>query len=96
MLRRSAVAVTVAIVVIVVPYILATALSTGVSQWLLRVTPAAGFAIQQAYPKYPQLGITFDAGGYYPLAPWAGFAVLCGWAAAALGLAVFLLHRRDA
>jgi len=96
MLRRSAVAVTVAIVVIVVPYILATALSTGVSQWLLRVTPAAGFAIQQAYPKYPQLGIAFDGGGYYPLAPWAGFAVLCGWAAAALGLAMFLLHRRDA
>jgi ABC-type transport system involved in multi-copper enzyme maturation permease subunit len=96
MLRRSAVAVTVAIVVIVVPYILATALSTGVSQWLLRVTPAAGFAIQQAYPKYPQLGIAFAGGGYYPLAPWAGFAVLCGWAAAALGLAVFLLHRRDA
>jgi hypothetical protein len=30
------------------------------------------------------------------LAPWTGFAVLCGWAVAALGLAVWLVNRRDA
>ena len=96
-IRRSAVAVTLAIVVTVVPYILTTVLPAGLSQWLLRVTPAAGFAVQQAYPKYPQLGIDYaTASGYYPLAPWAGFAVLCAWAAAALGLAIFLLRRRDA
>jgi ABC-type transport system involved in multi-copper enzyme maturation permease subunit len=96
-LRRSAVAVTVVIVVIMAPYILGSVLSAGLSQWLLRVTPAAGFAIQQAYPKYPQLGIDYaSVSGYYPLAPWAGFAVLCGWAAAALVLAIFLLRRRDA
>ena len=34
--------------------------------------------------------------GYFPLAPWAGFAVLCAWTAAALVLALFLLRRRDA
>ena len=34
--------------------------------------------------------------GCYPLAPWAGFAVLYAWAAAALALALFLLRRRDA
>ena len=34
--------------------------------------------------------------GYFPLSPWAGFAVLCAWAAAALALALFLLRRRDA
>jgi hypothetical protein len=34
--------------------------------------------------------------GYYPLPPYAGFAVLCLWAAAALGLAYVLLRRRDA
>jgi ABC-type transport system involved in multi-copper enzyme maturation permease subunit len=96
-LRRSAVAVTVVIVVIVAPFILGSVLSDGVAQWLLRLTPAAGFAVQQAYPKYPQLGIDYaSASGYYPLAPWAGFAVLCAWAAAALGLAIFLLRRRDA
>jgi hypothetical protein len=64
---------------------------------LFRVTPAAGFAIQSAYPRYPQVTASYTtAGGYYPLAPWAGFAVLCVWAAAALALAVFLLRRRDA
>jgi hypothetical protein len=31
-----------------------------------------------------------------PLAPWIGFAVLCGYGALAMGLAVFLLRRRDA
>ena len=34
--------------------------------------------------------------GYYPLAPWAGLAVLCAWAAVVLALAAFLLRRRDA
>jgi ABC-type transport system involved in multi-copper enzyme maturation permease subunit len=31
-----------------------------------------------------------------PLAPWTGFAVLCGYAVLAMGLALFLLRRRDA
>jgi len=30
------------------------------------------------------------------ITPWAGFAVLCGYAALALGLAVIVLRRRDA
>jgi hypothetical protein len=34
--------------------------------------------------------------GYFPLAPWADFAVLCGYAALTLGVAIFLLRRRDA
>jgi uncharacterized membrane protein len=33
---------------------------------------------------------------YFPLAPWAGLAVLCAYAAVALGVAALLLHRRDA
>jgi uncharacterized membrane protein len=97
LLRRSAVAVTIAILAIVAPFVLGTVLSGGAVPWLLRVTPAAGFAIQQVYPRYPQVAPAHTAlGGNYPLAPWAGFAVLCGWAATALGLAVFLLRRRDA
>jgi ABC-type transport system involved in multi-copper enzyme maturation permease subunit len=96
-LRRSAAAVSAVIVVVVVPYVLTAVLPAGVSQWVLRVTPAAGFAVHQAYPKYPQVGIDYaSAMGYYPLAPWAGFAVLCGWAAAALLLGIVLLRRRDA
>jgi ABC-2 family transporter protein len=97
MVRRSAIAVTTVIVVIVVPYILATFTTSGFTQWLLRIMPAAGFAIQQAYPQYPQVDASYViVGGYYPLAPWAGFAVLCAWAAVTLALAAALLRWRDA
>jgi ABC-type transport system involved in multi-copper enzyme maturation permease subunit len=99
LLRRSAGAVTAAIVVIVLPYILAvaSALPKVPSEWLLRLTPAAAFAIQQAIPRYPQVTSSYTAqAGFYPLAPWAGFAVLCGYTALALGLAAVRLRRRDA
>jgi ABC-type transport system involved in multi-copper enzyme maturation permease subunit len=97
-LRRSAVAAAAVIVVIVVPYLLAlSVLPAGASDWLLRIAPAAAFAVQQTQPQYPQVSNVYTpAFGYYPLAPWAGLAVLCAWAALALGLAFFLLRRRDA
>jgi ABC-type transport system involved in multi-copper enzyme maturation permease subunit len=99
MLRHSAAAVTAVIVAIVLPYILATAapVPVGVSEWLLRLTPAAAFAVQQSQPQYPQVISNYSAlAGYYPLAPWAGLAVLGAYAVLALGLAAFLLRRRDA
>jgi ABC-type transport system involved in multi-copper enzyme maturation permease subunit len=99
-LRRGALAVTAVIAVVVLPYFFAGPLSVlpvGAAGWLLRLTPAAGFAIQQPYPAYPQVTGSFTPqDGYYPLAPWAGFAVLCAWTALALGLATYLLRRRDA
>ena len=97
-LRRSAGAVTVVIAAIVLPYFLAVAsvLPTGAGQWLLRITPAAAFAIQQTVIQYPQVAATYRPGnGYFPLAPWAGFAVLCGYTLCALAGAIFLLRRRD-
>jgi ABC-type transport system involved in multi-copper enzyme maturation permease subunit len=100
LLRRSAGAVTAVIAGIVLPYLLATVpgiLPVGAAQWLLRVTPAAAFAVQQSATQYPQVTSVYTPGtGYFPLAPWAGFAVLCAWTAAALVLALFLLRRRDA
>ena len=100
MLRRSAGAVTAVIAGIVLPYLLARVpgiLPVGAEQWLLRVTPAAGFAVQGTLTQYPQVNTVYTPGtGYFPLSPWAGFAVLCAWAAAALALALFLLRRRDA
>jgi ABC-type transport system involved in multi-copper enzyme maturation permease subunit len=99
LVRRSAIAVTVVIVAIVLPYLISVTnlLPAGADQWLMRLAPAAAFSIQQTIPNYPQAGnVCSVAGGCYPLAPWAGFAVLCAWAAAALGLAVFLVRRRDA
>ena len=98
-LRRSAIAVTIVIVAIVLPYILGTAsvLPAGAAGWVLRVTPAAAFAIQQSLPQYPQVTASYTPrGGYFPLSPGAGFAVLCGWTVLALGLALLLLRRRDA
>jgi ABC-type transport system involved in multi-copper enzyme maturation permease subunit len=98
-LRRSAAAVTIAVVTVVLPFLL-TALNvfpSGVGDWLLRLTPAAGLAIEQSIPNYPQVtSVINPVMGYYPLSPYAGFAVLCAWAAAALALAVCLLRRRDA
>jgi ABC-type transport system involved in multi-copper enzyme maturation permease subunit len=100
LLRNGAGAVTVVFTAITLPYLITVAfpvLPVGASDWLLRVTPAAAFAIQQAIPQYPQVaGQYAPFGGYYPLSPYAGFAVLCLYAALALGLAVFLLRRRDA
>lgn len=97
--RRSAPAVAVVILAVVLPYILAVAsvLPTGPAQWLARLTPAAAFAIQQTVTKYPQVTASYaPADGYFPLPPWAGFAVLCAYAAASLALAAYLLRRRDA
>ena len=97
--RRSAATVAIAIVAIVVPYFLSAVgvVPLGVADWLLRITPAAGFALQQAYPPYAQVdGLYAARNGYYPLAPWAGLAVLAAWAAVALAVAVYLLRRRDA
>ncbi len=100
MLRHGAGPVTIAIAVIVLPYFFAGPLALlppGAADWLLRVTPAAGFAIQGIMPQYSQVSNAYTAQyGYYPLSPWAGFAVLCAWTAAALLAAGYLLRRRDA
>jgi len=99
LVRRSAIAVTVVIVAIVLPYLISVTnlLPAGADGWLMRLAPAAAFSIQQPIPNYPQVSNACSvAQGCYPLAPWAGFAVLCAWAIATLGLAVFLVRRRDA
>ncbi|NUW41910.1 ABC transporter permease subunit [Nonomuraea rhodomycinica] len=97
--RRGPAAITAGVAVIVVPHLLATAsvLPDEAARWLLRLTPAAGFAVQQSIPEYPQVLANYvPSAGYYPLAPWGGLAVLCGYAALALALAVVRLNGRDA
>jgi ABC-type transport system involved in multi-copper enzyme maturation permease subunit len=99
-LRHAAGAITAVIALTVVTYFFSVPLAVlpaGAADWLLRVTPAAGFAIQQYVPAYPQVSNVYTPQhGYFPLAPWAGFGVLCLWAALALCLATVLLRRRDA
>jgi ABC-type transport system involved in multi-copper enzyme maturation permease subunit len=98
-LRRGADAVTAVIAGIVLPYLLAVAtplLPAAASDWLLRVTPAAAFAVQGTSVRYSQVSNDYlPFFGYYPLPPWTGFAVLCGYTALALALAAVLLRRRD-
>jgi ABC-type transport system involved in multi-copper enzyme maturation permease subunit len=98
-LRHGAGPVTAVIAVIVVPYFFAAPLGVlpaGAADWLLRVTPAAGFAVEQAIARYPQVANAYTPRyGYYPLAPWAGLAVFCAWTALALAGALILLRRRD-
>ncbi|GAA4074651.1 ABC transporter permease subunit [Nonomuraea soli] len=96
--RRSAAAIVTTFALIVLPYILATTslLPTGPAQWLLRLTPAAAFAVQQSMPSYPHV-LTSESPleGYFPLPAWAGFGVLCIYAALALGVAIHRLRSRD-
>jgi ABC-type transport system involved in multi-copper enzyme maturation permease subunit len=98
LVRRSAVAVTAVVVGVVLPYLLAVSiLPPGPGEWLLRVTPAAAFAIQQSAAEYAFVSNNYiPNAGYFPLPPWGGFAVLCAWTAAALIAAHLTLSRRDA
>jgi ABC-type transport system involved in multi-copper enzyme maturation permease subunit len=97
--RRSATAILIVIVALVVPFVLSAppGIPDSLVNWLLRITPAAAFALQQPAPQYYQVQANYIASsGYFPLAPWTGFAVLCGWTALALVLAAYVLRRRDA
>jgi ABC-type transport system involved in multi-copper enzyme maturation permease subunit len=98
-LRRSAAAVTAAIVLIVLPYVLAfaSALPAGLSQWLMRVTPDAAFAVEQTLPQYHQVAFLYTPSeGFYPLAPAIGLAVLGAYTLLALLVANRVLRTRDA
>ena len=80
LIRGSVAAITAGVVVIVLPYVLAvTVLPDSVAEWMLRISPAAAFAVQQSATVYPQVAnIYTPAAGYFPLPGWAGFAVLAG------------------
>lgn len=84
-LRRAAGAITLVIALAVVPSIVGAFLPVTAELWLNRTTPLAGLAMQQTRER-------FDTA----IAPWAGFGVLCAWAAVALGLAFWQIRRRDA
>lgn len=96
LLRRAVPAVVAVTALLIAPPILAvtSVLPTEAGAWLLRLTPGAAFAIQQSIPAYPQLSTpqtVFD--GYFPLAPWAGLAVLALYALTAVAAATWRLRR---
>ncbi|MGW8761560.1 hypothetical protein ACWGN5_03570 [Streptomyces sp. NPDC055815] len=91
LLRRAWSAIPVAVLAIAVPYVATSfpLLADGVADWLLRVTPAAGFATQQSLVEYPQVLAHYaPSTGYFPLPWWAGLGVLIAYVAVLLGLAL--------
>jgi ABC-type transport system involved in multi-copper enzyme maturation permease subunit len=100
--RTSAGGVTAGLVVfafpnLVGPGVLGPAVSGGVIAPLYRFTPAAAFSVFGDLPRSSLVDFPYTlAGGYYPLAPSAGLAVLCIYAATVLAIAAYLLRRRDA
>lgn len=95
-LRNSAGAIATVVVLVILPQILSFAFPLPAAQWLLRVTPAAAFAIQQGVTRYPQVQHNcLPESGCYPLSPWNGLSVLAAYAVAALLLAAWRLRRRD-
>lgn len=97
--RHGAAAVTAVLLAIVLPYVLTAVpfMPASAANWLARVTPGAAFAVQQTLVEYDQVaGHYTPYYGYYPLAPWAGFAVLAAYAVVSMSAAAVLLGRRDA
>jgi hypothetical protein len=95
-LRRSAAAITAVVGLMIIPVILGVILPQDAAVWVLRLTPASAFGLQEGTPQYSQvMHACLPYNGCFPLAPWNGFAVACVWAVAALGLAVYVLRRRD-
>ncbi|WP_406289029.1 ABC transporter permease subunit [Embleya sp. NBC_00896] len=84
-LRRGAPAITIVLVLLLAPRIIATGLPVSTAVWLERLTPAAGFAIQQTFRRYDTA-----------IGAWPGLAVLAGYTALALAVALWRLRRRDA
>lgn len=85
LIRRSAIAIAVALLALLMPQMVASGLPLSAANWLERLSPAAGFAIQQTVPRYDTA-----------IGPEGGIAVLCAYAAVATGFALWSLKRRDA
>ncbi|MFE0099353.1 hypothetical protein [Streptomyces sp. NPDC059009] len=84
LLRRTVPAIVLLFVLLVVAPLVASTTSITADEAVGRATPVAGMAIQQTRQVVDTV-----------TTPWAGFAVLCLYAAAALGAAQWRLRRRD-
>ena len=90
-LRRAWVANLVSLSLIALPYTVTAVplLPDTFAEWLLRITPAAGFAVQQTAVEFPQVIAHYaPSAGYFPLPWWAGIALLCAYTAVVVRLAL--------
>jgi hypothetical protein len=83
--RHTAVAIPLVILPLLVPSIVSNGLPLSVANWLNRLTPVAGFAVQQTITRYDTA-----------IGPLVGLGVLAAYTAVALGGATMVLLRRDA
>ncbi|MFI1394317.1 ABC transporter permease subunit [Streptomyces sp. NPDC020681] len=96
LLRNTAAAITLIVILLVLPVLLLSGLPLDTANWVMKLTPLAGFAVQRTLPEYAHTDdICLPEDGCYPQGPWTGLAVLCAYAALALGLAIWRLRRRD-
>lgn len=91
LLRRSAAAITLTIVLVVLPLIAGSVLPGSSPRWLMYTTLAGGMSTLRAKPPTQTL-----AEPWAMISPWAGIGVVLAYAAVALGLAWWRLRRRDA
>jgi hypothetical protein len=91
LLRHSAAAITITILLIVLPLILGLILPGNSPKWLMYTTLAGGMATQRAKPPTVLL-----AEPWAMIGPWAGIGVVAAWVTLALGLAWWQLRKRDA
>ncbi|MBQ1049231.1 hypothetical protein KBX50_12255 [Micromonospora sp. C51] len=90
-LRRGSAAILIGLSLVALPYAVTAfpLLPDTVSEWLLRLTPAAGFAVKQTMEEYPQVTAHYSPStGYFPLPWWAGLAVLCAYTVIVMRMAV--------
>ncbi|MDX3109443.1 hypothetical protein [Nonomuraea angiospora] len=84
-------AILVGVSLIALPYTVATLPlpPDPVSMWLLRLTPAAGLAVQQTMTEYPQVTAHYaPSAGHFPLPWWAGLALLGAYTVIVMWIAV--------
>lgn len=97
LLRNTAAAVTLVIVLFVLPQILSSGMPVDAARLMLRVVPTAGFSVQRTIEDYPQVETPcLPEEGCYAQGPGGGLAVLCVYVAVALALAAWQLRRRRA
>ena len=85
-LRHSAVAISALLALLFIPLVVAPTLPEGARELVQKITPGAGFAVQQTVARDDAL----------PIGHWSGLAVTVAWAAGSLLLALVLICRRDA
>jgi ABC-type transport system involved in multi-copper enzyme maturation permease subunit len=91
LLRHSAGAITLTIVLVILPIIVGSILPGTLPRLLMYTTLAGGMATQRAKPPTQTLAEPWSLIG-----PWAGIGVVAAYTAVALGLAWWSLRRRDA